>query len=494
MKVHEIKNIINTIERKYNVDEWIIDDIHIWPLIRITNYIKLSYGTVNSKPINSRSFKFIINLLLSKFKYIIYNYKDRLNNNVLQNADVLYLSDGISYTQLNDNWYHKFYDPLASYFNNLNISSIRFDLGYSFLTPRFSKSIFIQTKVDNVIIKSILKNRLFGNSITNVHLNRYNDFCNDQFVIDNFLYIPSQELLKRRVHKIIELKNFFKKYINCIKPKIAFLTTHYSDDHIAYTLACKDLNIPVIDIQHGVQGDLHLAYGSWIKVPINSYITFPNYFWVWTDSEKIAIENWSKDIKNISVIVGGNLFSKLWKHDKSVLVNTYDNFFRLLLSSESSTTILLTISPHTEALMNETWKALKETQYKYNWLIRIHPSMTNTLPNFVKSLKDKGIVKFEAIETSKFPLYSLLRNVNIHITAQSSCVIEAEEFKIFSLITSDYGCELYQKQLTNKSAVYCESYKEIITGIINYSSFSRVNLNDVNNDILPYICNKFLLR
>ena len=39
----DIKEIINDVEAKFPVDKWIIDGIHIWPVIRIQLYEDLSY-------------------------------------------------------------------------------------------------------------------------------------------------------------------------------------------------------------------------------------------------------------------------------------------------------------------------------------------------------------------------------------------------------------------------------------------------------------------
>jgi hypothetical protein len=497
MKIEDIKHIINKIENNFNVDEWLINDIYVWPLIRIDNYMRLSFKSLKSKPLNTKSLNFFTKLLFSKLIRMWQKVIDYKLNDNFEKTDVLFLSDGISKSKINDKWYDKYFDTLKIDFEKLKIKSTRLELAHNFYTPRYSKSIFIQTELDNIIIINAIKNKFFRGAKVDFKLNGYDIFCDDAFVKSNLLKIPNKVELLTRIRKLSEFKKYYIKKLNILKPKVAFLTNYYSDEQISFILACKEFNIPTIDIQHGVQGHLHLAYGSWLKLPESSYKIFPNYFWVWSNSEKNNIESWVKSKCDINVLVGGNPFLDLWKDDSSDIVKKHDFIFNNSIRNELPR-ILLTISPSTDELLDETWAVLSKTQYKYDWHIRLHPSMLNEIEKFKKKLHKKGILNFEISNSTKLPLYTILRNVDIHITAQSSCVIDSESYGIFSIITSDYGKSLYSDSISNGNAKYCNSYSEILKNIkivLNASTYtSTLKVNYSNKELaLRYIVNKYKL-
>jgi hypothetical protein len=86
------------------------------------------------------------------------------------------------------------------------------------------------------------------------------------------------------------------------------------------------------------------------------------------------------------------------------------------------------------------------------WWIRLHPEMTAESDSIREVVSTAGGA-FELDSVSALPLYSILPFVDVHLTHSSSTVIEAERFGVASLITSEYGAELYPRQILNGIAV-----------------------------------------
>ncbi len=475
MKLEQINDTFKDVELRFDVDNWEIDGVKLWPFIRVENYMLQSFRALGSNPSQTRTFYFMVRIIKSKIAHFYTLVSDIKNNfNSKGNADIVFLSDGMSFVNLEQRWYSKFFDPLASEFSLRGFTSIRFDLGHNFYNPTFTLSHFIQPQIDNIIIKLLILAKIFSPKFANEEWGDFEVFRTDIFVNKYFIKVPSKESLRKKIQKINNLKFYYITKLKRINPKLGFVVNFYGDEQMAFILACKELNITTIDIQHGVQGPLHLGYGNWNRVPKYGYPQLPNYFWVWSKFEKENIDKWSKKIGCNKAVVVGNLFSQIWKDGDSKLVVEFDKKFQNLKKYKAKYSVLITLSPHTESLMGELLNVLKKTQYDFNWFIRLHPGMVKDLNKIKAKLNGLDIHNYEISETSCLPLQTILRNVDAHITCQSSCVIEAADFGVLSIITSDYGKALYKDIIDSKKAFYINKEDDIIillNKIINKKNF-----------------------
>lgn len=465
MNIEQIKSTINDAENRFNVENWDIEGVKIWPFIRIENYMHLSYQSVNAKVLKTKSFSYAKRILWAKFmRFYRYIFNDFYRNKAGK-ADIVLLSSGITYVELNNLFYEKISDPIADFYKQNNISTKRFDLDYLFPSPLYSPSSFIQPDVDNIIITSMIKSKFTKQVFENEIWDDYQDFINDPAIIAGFSKVPTKQEIRIKIGRIILLRDFFVKKLERLKPKVAFVECYYSDISMAYVLACEKLSITTIDLQHGVQGDLHLAYGSWKKIPLNGYNSLPNFFWVWSEEEATAINSWNKKVNNHKVVVGGNLFSDFWKNEQVPIVKSMLEEIELVKPNFDKHTILLTLSPFTEGLMENTWDVVKQSQYEYNWFIRLHPAMISDIDEIIKDIKKRGIFNFQIEKISALPLYPILRKVDLHITSQSSCVIEAFDFGLTSIVTSEYGASLYSDLITKGNVIFVSKVDDILNSI-----------------------------
>ena len=103
----EVMDLINEIEEKFPVDTWVVDDIHVWPLIRIPLAMSLykedmgSHGDNNTKPLFKKIAPKISGIFSSLKAFIL----DREHNeSYKRKADVVFLSNSICRTKFNGGW------------------------------------------------------------------------------------------------------------------------------------------------------------------------------------------------------------------------------------------------------------------------------------------------------------------------------------------------------------------------------------------------------
>jgi len=115
-------DLLNEVEGHFPVDQWMIDVIHIWPLVRVelatdlTNYSM--YPALYHSTRSVSKGKRLTSLFLQEARALLrfgHAYLKEFSKNAKpRRAEVVFLSDGISFSYLIDSWYEKFCDPLIS--------------------------------------------------------------------------------------------------------------------------------------------------------------------------------------------------------------------------------------------------------------------------------------------------------------------------------------------------------------------------------------------
>ena len=122
MNIKQQADLISSIEEKFPVDEWVIDGIHVWPIIRMKFAFALSEYFRSSTQSKKGLFKKAFGQINSHTRYL-YAYLRDYSKNVKphKSIDTIFLSDGVSYTKLNGTWYERFCDPFISQFKQEDI-------------------------------------------------------------------------------------------------------------------------------------------------------------------------------------------------------------------------------------------------------------------------------------------------------------------------------------------------------------------------------------
>ena len=89
--------------------------------------------------------------------------------------------------------------------------------------------------------------------------------------------IIDEKVINNKVLFIRILIKYFENILIKVKPKAVFTSNFYGIE-FSLIAACKKLEIPTIDIQHGSQSSIHYAYGNWEYIPKNGFKLLPDIF------------------------------------------------------------------------------------------------------------------------------------------------------------------------------------------------------------------------
>jgi hypothetical protein len=478
-KINDIMNLINELEERFPVDRWIIGPVHAWPLIRFHLYFSFfechfyENKTVLPPPLGTSSrggldfAKILVRILRGIWRFGFAQVMDsKKSQRANRRFDALLLNYNTYMTLMNGSWYSRLCDPFVKHLSERGMSCLMLTAGYEYSIPRFSKSVFIQPYLTMYRIMGIL-----GRNSKNEKLEQLMELENH--VRGSGLFPESFSLIepvRRNIKQINAIEKYFKRLLIKIKPRAVFVTCCYSTESMALILACHHMGIPSIDIQHGLQSDFHIAYGSWNRLPEKGYELLPTIFWCWSEFEASIIKKWSK--RNTSVhqpVVGGNLFLQRWTVSDDVVVRSYDEIMSgLKKNAKDGIYILYSLNGCAEnelETMVEIIKGINKSGLRSYFWVRLHPVTIEQKPKVRRILNENGINNFELDNATELPLYAILRHTDIHITESSSVVVEAESFDVPSIVVRELGTTSFPAQVSSGWAMPAYTIDEIISGI-----------------------------
>ncbi|MFA6129454.1 MAG: hypothetical protein WC731_00525 [Candidatus Omnitrophota bacterium] len=458
MKPSEIINIITSIEDNFPVDTWVVKGIHVWPLLRIELKSKIfeAYHLPVSRNVSKNSgflkIKKLLFLCKNAAKYgwnylLDYSHNDKVN----RRCEAVFLSYSLHRSLLNGKWYDRCCDPLISAMEELGKKCFLFEVeegspDYDYRIPRFKPSVYIKGYIDYVKIKQFF---LRGKSQSKeVNLKGFAEFIGYLKEKQIKIKYPQINNLIFRVSVILELAEYFIKAFGILKPQVAFVADYYSTiERFAYILACRKMEIPCIDIQHGAGcEDYSVAYARWKKVPKEGYELLPTIFWCWGKREAEVIRQWNSNVSDFHYpFVGGNPWLDLWNNKSGEPTKSYNEKIAKLKNRINKPYFILFTLDLFFGIPDWFAKVIQLSSDEFYWWIRIHPAQVSQRKRIEDELKKYNLTNIELDYATSLPLPALLQHCDIHVTGVSSSSIEALYFGVPTIVTHKDAQETYSE-------------------------------------------------
>lgn len=438
MNVREIIEFINRLEQNFPVTQWKIDDIDIWPLIRFriyfTLYNKHEGIQVKTETIVSK-FRKLAFLLLRESAlsfYIFFKYPSSIIFR-LYKCDALFV-DNSSYILHNNMSYHRFCDPIIDDLNHREQKSLLLSKENINITDRHSPAYFINLKVKlHLFLKKFIPHR------QKIYLPSFEEVQNILSIQNIGLPVIINANILKEATRIRIISGYFLNIIQKTTPQAIFLVSYYNVYGMALNYAAYRAGIKTIDLQHGTENDYHVGYGSWLNVPSQGYNTLPSCFACWDQSSVDCISKWSVGTPHMPYLFGNRYLEKI----KNSSSNSFTNIFTEKAHAQTIKKHILLTLQHGFGLNQKLQEILKLSKDDYFWWIRLHPVMLSEMPSIFQQVKETNLKNFELEACSRKSLYEILPFMDVHITLNSSVVIEAAEFGVPSITCDATAIEYY---------------------------------------------------
>lgn len=271
-----------------------------------------------------------------------------------------------------------------------------------------------------------------------------------------YISSTSAKRLNKKI-KIVKASQIYWRYmLRALSVKKAYLIAYYNGHLYGFIKACRDLGIETIEVQHGLQGKYHLAYGNFNKVPLNGYNIIPESFWCWNELYTNEINSWAGKTTFHQAYNKGHLWIKyLQKNNK--------------IGESSKKIVLFTAQPYEWSVAFRPFviKVLNSLGKRESVFLRLHPSQLNEQKAIENYLNQNGVdVELNIEEASNMDLPTLLNQTKLHVTLDSSVVIEADLFNVDSIVLEDGAEEKYLPYIQMGRAHKVSSVEEMVKLIV----------------------------
>jgi hypothetical protein len=472
LTVQQVFDAFDRAENELPVSNWDIGGLLIWPLFRVYfGYFLLTRRVANSDSQITRYGSYTnrlrqigVALLEQPLSAIL----DRKHNDIIRNSDVVILSHSSTrYFKVDGAWYNPYSDSLVRNFKEEGIDSLVLELTAEgrYLVPRYAPSVFVQNRAFYASLCA-----KFGALI---NWPKYHEKLDGWDILvkifSNLLgaaNVPNLDNLRFRARQVLAYEDWFSNVLKRVNPKIGLLTGYYSVEMMGFIRACRKLEITTFEIQHGVQGDKHIAYHRWSNIPAGGYDTLPNIFWSWTDEEACYINSWAKSTSGShKAIVGGNPCLNIYDKQGDVLSHSMTKIqSKRSQQIDSSTLQVLFTAQADNFLPLMLIDAIKNTP-NWTWWIRTHPQYWEARESIKKQCFSANLDNVFIDEASDSSLASLLSQVDVHVTAFSSSVLEAESLGVSSVVIDLTGVAIFPSQIESGVAVFAEDSLSLVAKI-----------------------------
>jgi hypothetical protein len=438
------KNVVSKLEyfeMNYPVSQWVVESIHIWPIIKFYCTHKL-YNIDNLKEnnIDNRVYSFEKK---SKFSSALIAFKGMLSFyfTSFSKVEIVASSVGNYKANWNSTIRHKYYDPLLDELEKLN-----------------KKGLIISLKEENKTNYKVFRVKNISNWSYFVRLiiKKPTKYINDQTDYKKFLDEMSVELHTKPLvledtfnqifREVLIWKKVYKQLFKKVYPKISVSLGYYSWEFYGMNAAANEMNVVSIDMQHGGQGPYHTAY-KFSTLPKKGYSVLPKVFWTWDALSKEFIDSWAIDSWH-KTINGGNLWINFITNQNSSIENHKEKRKIILITLQN------TLIPVLDDFIIEAIK--KTDENKFVWWLRFHPGMSKKEIEEVNEVifKNGYSNKVSTHLSAEIPLPIALLKCDAHLSKFSGSILEAALMNKLNIILDELGKTAFANLIEDNKASF----------------------------------------
>ncbi|GFE82020.1 hypothetical protein GCM10011487_40200 [Steroidobacter agaridevorans] len=444
----EFMNALATVEAQLPVLDWRVGGIAVWPLVRVRWMFaeftaakqRAEVGPTPSVSAVSR-LRAMASGAMRGFTDSILHARDRDRGPVRR--DLVFLSDGLSFARIGPHWVERFCDPLIADASANGLSSALWTPLHTYRRPLHTPSRSVQAGVDRATVRAMLRRAPLP-----AVLPMREEACE---VLSRAGFGASSLALAKILSDAARLRavaDFYRAKLERTRPKLAMLVSYYSLEGFAFVLACRESGVPVVDLQHGVQGSMHPAYAAWPRPKDRTHPLLPDYFWVWSDWEREVISQWSVDTTH-SAVVGGNPWMNVWRDSTawpgSAAALTAGRELKARSGHRPVVLVTLQFGFAPADQIDPLARLIEHAADRFAFWVRLHPVMLAEREAVRSRLGNPE--RFLLDEPTDLPLQALLPSIDLHLTHSSSTVIEAAQFGVRSVLTTQWGAELFEPSI-----------------------------------------------
>ncbi len=464
--VGAVVEAIWALEDRFPVDEWVVDGLHVWPIVRYHLYnqgyrLRPDVATTRDGILRraGRRMRGVVSELGSVGRLAL----------ALQPADVLFVSDGVSFVRTPVGLVDRYAYPFVEMSTELGLSvAVVQPSASSSFTGRQSKSQSLGGLVGWAEAIGAIRGRLVDARV------RLPGFEAAMAIFQRVVGVspPNTRDIVLSSVAVEAISAVMLRVLDYVGPKLVPVVCYYGAPQYAMMLACKRRGVKSMDVQHGLNGEYHWAYSRWSRVPSGGYEVLPDVFWCWRQEDVSAVRAWSTKCATKAVLGGDPIVRWFASESQNSFVDE-TALARLKVLAKGRRLILLTLNGYeSQETLRQYVGVSKDLSDEFFFLFRVHPVRLGQKEVVRKLLKDDDGAELDL--ASDLPIWTLLRIVAVHVTEVSSSVLDALSFGVPSVILGRTDLDLFRAEIESGWAVAVGSSEELRDAMLK--QLNRVSL------------------
>jgi hypothetical protein len=455
---------LREVETALPVASWTVRGIPVWPLIRLSLYSNFQAGS-STHSLGAGWRRLAGTVARDLTAWARASVVDRRSSRrPWERSDAVFLSSSIGRRPLVEG---KRYDvrsgPYVALLEEMGARSLVWEMSPfgDYNVPRYTPSFFVQPRI--MALRTLCQALPLGED--QVRLEGFDDLL--ARVRHAGLRLPHADpmRLRRDVLFVRKLADTFAGWLRRSGARIGFVANTGLQEQ-AFCLACRELGVVSVEVQHGVQGELQASYGSWFAIPPDGWSTRARVFWNWDDESAAAINRWAALAPERHVAVnGGDPWRELWTQGDSEVSRWADHLMvERMGSSEVEKHVLVTMSSRGDPIPELLLDVLRGSPSSWRYWIRAHPvNQTAQLRAAESVLAPTGVDLTLMRFATEVPLHALLRRMDCHLSVGLSTVItEATAHGVPSIASSPEAADFFPDEAATGMLLVASTSTEML--------------------------------
>jgi hypothetical protein len=464
----EFLELLRRLEEEFPVTSWKVRGIHVWPLVRLSLYSATFRSGSPAHSLSAGWRRSGINVVRGLGAWATARIGDRAaNRGPGEPADAIFLGSSIGRRPLLEG---KRYDvragPYVDLLGRLGARALVWEASPfgDYHVPRYTPSYFVQPRL--MALRAVAQ--VFPLGPDAPILDRYDQFV--AAVRDAGLGFAHADVarIRRDMLYIRLLADTFARWLRRSGARVGFVAGTGPQEQ-AFCLACRESGVTSVEVQHGVQGDLHPSYGSWFAVPEDGWETRAQVFWTWDAESAAAINRWASETARGHVaIVGGDPWREMWTTGEGELARRVDDRIReQVRGAGGARHILVTLSSQGDVMPAEVVEAIRASPADWRYWFRLHPVAQAERQKAARRILDPLGVSPQVTEfATEAPLHALLRHMDCHLSVSLSTVItEAAALGVPSVAIGREAPDFYRSELATGTLAVATTGPDLLDAI-----------------------------
>jgi hypothetical protein len=459
---------VRSIERELPVTSWRVRGIHVWPTVRLSLSSSTFGAGVPRHGMAASWPRRVLNVAGGASAWARAYLGDyAANRRPTEPADAVFLSYSTGRRPLMDG---RRYDlragPFVELLAGLGARSLVWELSPfgDYNTPRHIPSFLLQPRL--VALRAACQALPLGED--RVELEGYPELvarvrqAGLTFAHADVTRVRRDALFLRR------LADTFARWLRRSGSRLGFVANTGLPEQ-AFCLACRELGITSVELQHGVQGDLHPSYGSWSALPPGGWETRARVFWSWDRQSADAINRWGRLAPGRHLaLVGGDPWRDMWLAESSESARVSRELVdRRKRAAGGEHHVLVTLSSQGPVVPEPVLEAVRSSPPGWRYWFRLHQvDQAARWPAAARLLEtvggDRGLLEF----ATEAPLHALLGSLDCHLTVSLSTVVaEAAAHGMRSVACAPEAADFFREELAAGMLAVALTPPEIVAAV-----------------------------